>query len=154
MESTPQKNLEELIHRELSKLPERPAPESLIPRVLARIQARQQKRWWQRSWPQWPWALQLASVPVMALVVAAACFGVTVLWQLALGSEEFGFMSTLVDRVAGAWDVISVLGHAVMVLGRSVGQQWLLVALMVPVSMYLACVGLGTLCYRTACYKR
>jgi hypothetical protein len=154
MDSTPPNNLEELIHRELAKLPDRPAPETLIPRVLAKIQARQQRRWWRQSWPHWPWAAQLASLPLMAASVAAALFGVSTVWRLLIGSAEVGAMTGLMNRVSAVWDFLDVLGNAVLVLGRSVGQQWLLLALLVPLTMYLACVGLGTLCYRLAVYRR
>jgi hypothetical protein len=154
MESNPQRTLEELIHRELSKLPERPAPETLIPRVLAQIQARQRKRWWQRAWPQWPLAAQLASLPLMLASVAAAIFGVTVIWKFMLGYTEFGTIADMLDSASEVWDFLAVLGNAVMVLGRSVGQEWLLLGVLVPLSMYLACVGLGTLCYRMASYRR
>jgi hypothetical protein len=154
MESNPQRTLEELIHRELSKLPERPAPETLIPRVLAQIQARQRKRWWQRAWPQWPLAAQLASLPLMLSSVAAAIFGVTVIWKFMLGYTEFGTIADMLDSASEVWDFLAVLGNAVMVLGRSVGQEWLLLGVLVPLSMYLACVGLGTLCYRMASYRR
>jgi hypothetical protein len=154
MESHPQKTLEELIHRELSKLPEQAAPETLVPRVLARIQARQQRHWWQRPWPQWPWAAQIASLPLMLGGVVSAFFGLSVIWKFMLGYNEFGSISDTVDWVAGVWDFLGVLGNAGMVLGRSVGQEWLLLALLVPVLMYLACVGLGTLCYRMAVSQR
>src|SRR5690349_20449543 len=82
MDTHPEKNLEELIHRELRQLPERPAPDTLLPRVLQQIQARAQKRWWQRSWTHWPFAVQLASLPLMLGSVAAATFGLAVLWRL------------------------------------------------------------------------
>jgi hypothetical protein len=154
MESNPQKTLEDLIHRELSKLPERPAPETLVPRVLAKVQARQQKRWWQRPWPQWPWAAQLASLPLMLASVAAALFAVSVLWKLLLGYTDLLTVSQAVESMADVWDFFGVLGNAALMVARSVGQQWLLLALFVPVSMYLACVGLGTLWYRLALSRR
>ena len=44
--------------------------------------------------------------------------------------------------------------RAVLMLGRAAGQEWFLLALCIPLTMYLAFVGLGTLCYRTAFYHR
>lgn len=154
MESNPQQTLEELIHRELSKLPERPAPEALVPRVLARIQARQQKHWWQRPWPQWPWAAQFVSLPLMLASVAAALFGFSVLWKLMAGYTDVVTISAMLDPVTDALDFLGVIGNTALVLARSVGQEWLLAALLVPLLMYLACVGLGTLCYRMAYSRR
>lgn len=154
MESNPQQTLEELIHRELSKLPERPAPETLVLRVLTKVQARQQKRWWQRPWPQWPWAAQLASLPLMAGSLVAALFAASLLWKMMLGYSDLLTVSQMVDSLAEASDFLSVLGNAVLMVARSLGQQWLLLALFVPVSMYLTCVGLGTLWYRMALSRR
>ena len=154
MEKNLQQPLEELIQRELSKLPERQAPSTLIPRVLAQIQARARKHWWQRPWTNWPFSLQVASMPVLLASAAAAVLGLSVLCRLLIVQSSFDAVSEGLGSVSDAWDVLTVLGNAVLMLGRGIGSQWLLLALLVPFSMYLACVGLGTLCYRTAFYRR
>ena len=154
MQHPPKNSLEELIHRELSTLPEQPAPETLIPQVLARIRARESRRWWQRSWTHWPLPVQLASVPFLLSGALGTIYGFSFLWSLLLGSSEAGRISTALDAVAGIWDVVAVLGSAILVVARAMGQEWLLLALLLPVAMYLACVGLGTLCYRmVACHR-
>jgi hypothetical protein len=150
MESTPQQALEQLIHRELSKLPDRSAPEDLIPAVLAQIAARQRKRWWQCPWINWPLAAQVASVPLLSAGVAACLLGLSMLWRLAMAQATVDTISERWDGVSAVWDVFAALGNAVLLLGRSVGQEWLLIALLIPLLMYVACVGLGTLCYRLA----
>jgi hypothetical protein len=154
MEKNRQQILEELIQRELSKLPERPAPRTLIPGVLAQIRARERKSWWQNPWTQWPLSLQLASLPFLLAGLAGAVMGVSVLWDSLLGKSSFDPVSNALGSLSAAWNVLTVLGNAVVVLGRAAGQEWLLLALFIPLSMYLACVGLGTLCYRTAFYRR
>jgi hypothetical protein len=154
MEPNPQQILEQLIHRELTKLTDHDAPATLIPRVLAQIQARQHERWWQRAWPHWPLGAQLASLPILLAGAGTALFAAMVVWKLASGYSDLASVSDLLDTVWSAWDVVGVLGNAVMVLGRSLGQQLLLLLVLVPLSMYLACVGLGTLCYRMAACKR
>src|SRR5258708_5544456 len=154
MEPNPHQMLEELIHRELSKLPERAAPDNLIPRVLAQIQARERRHWWQRAWPHWPMLAQLASMPLMLAVAAFTIYGVSVSWKFGFGASEFGSVSETMESISAVFDFLGVLGNAGLVLGRSVAPQWLIVALLVPVAMYLTCVGLGTLCYRVAFYKR
>ena len=154
MEKNPQQILEELIHRELSKLPERQAPGTLAPRVLAEIQARARKHWWQRPWTRWPASLQLASIPVLFGSAAGAVFGVSTLWNALLARSAFGTVAETFGSVSAIWDVLMVLANAFLMLGRSVGQEWLLLAFLVPLTMYLACIGLGTLCYRTAFYHR
>jgi signal transduction histidine kinase len=154
MEQNPQQALEELIHRELSKLGERPAPATLIPRVLAQIQARSRRHWWRCPWYQWPLALQVLSAPVLLAGMLAAVFGLSVTWKFLMGYSDFGTVWDTLDSVLAGWDLVEVLGNAVFALGRYVGTQWLLVALTIPLAMYLACVGLGTLCYRMAVAKR
>lgn len=149
-----QKKLEELIHRELSKLPERTAPESLIPQVFAQIRAREQKRWWQRPWTQWPFAIQLASLPMMFAGAGGAIFALILTWKALLGGSEFDIAPRMVVSASAAWDVLAALGNAVLVLSRAAGQEYLWLALFVPLAMYLACVGLGTLCYRVAFHNR
>jgi hypothetical protein len=154
MERNPQQALEELIHRELAKLPNRPAPETLIPRVLAEIQARAHRRWWQRPWPQWPLALQLASVPVLLAGFIGTLYGLSVTWKFFTGEMQFGTVWDTLGSFSVVLDVLDTLASAVVVLCRYVGPLWVAGVLMVPVVMYLACVGLGTLCYRMAVYKR
>jgi len=45
-----EKQLEQLVHRELRKLPELPAPETLVHRVMLAVHAKEHRPWWQRSW--------------------------------------------------------------------------------------------------------
>jgi hypothetical protein len=143
-------SLEELIQRELSKLPERQAPATLVSGVLARIQAREQRSWWQRPWSYWPSPLKAMSLPFLVATAIGVVFALSLLWKVALVKTDMSELSDRIGSVSVVWDVLSVLGNAVLLLGRSVGQQWLLAALLVPLSMYLACIGLGTLCYRMA----
>jgi hypothetical protein len=150
METQPPKNLEELIHRELLKLPERAAPETLIPRVLAQIQARANRRWWQCSWSHWPFPLKVLSLPFLLAGLAAAVAGASALWNWGSAEPGLEFVSAKLESITAFWNLVSALGNSVLVLGRAAGGQWLLVALLVPLIMYLACIALGTLCYRMA----
>ena len=96
----------------------------------------------------------MASMPLMFASVAVVVFGISVLCRLVVAQGALDVLSDKLDDVSVVWDVLSTLGNAVLVLGRSVGQQWMLLALLVPLVMYAACVGLGTLCYRMALSKR
>lgn len=154
MDTHSQQPLEELIHRELSKLPDRSAPDSLIPRVLDKIRARAQKPWWQRPWTQWPMGVQVASLPLMFASVGLTVFGLSILWKMLTVESALESFADRFDSLSPILDVVTALGNAVLLLGRAVGEQWLLAALLVPFGMYAACVGLGTLCYRMASYKR
>ena len=154
METHPPNSLEELIHRELARLPERQAPPSLIPGVLARIQAREQRSWWQRPWTAWPFAIQLASIPCMLALIVGGTYGVSLGWGMVLSYTDFSAATALVGTVSAIWEVILALGSAVLVLARALGQQWLLWTLVVALAMYCVCVALGTLCYRIAWQTR
>src|SRR3989442_10640350 len=58
MNNDREKALETLLERELKKLPDLAAPQTIIPRVLAAIQAKA-RPWWQRPWVTWPWGLRV-----------------------------------------------------------------------------------------------
>ncbi|PYM15950.1 MAG: hypothetical protein DME18_02850, partial [Verrucomicrobia bacterium] len=60
-----EKQLEQLVHRELRKLPELPAPETLVHRVMLAVHVKEHQPWWQRSWWSWPRLMKVSS--------AAAC---------------------------------------------------------------------------------
>jgi hypothetical protein len=144
--------LERVIDRELKKLPELTAPDSLIPRVLATIRAHA-KPWWQRSWATWPWWWRVAFLALTLALLGAVTFGV----PEALGGLSLqplvAKVNVLVDSLAPLWKPFAALGNACLVLVRSGGQLllWSLVA--VSLVAYLTCVGLGTLCYRVAFNK-
>src|SRR5215831_3174121 len=144
MENNPPESLEALIHHELSKLPQRDAPATLIPRVLAQIQARAHKHWWQCPWARWPWPLKVLSLPLLLGSATGATLGISLLWTFLTERLTLDAVWDRFDSVSGLLDVLSSLGNALVMMGRAAGPQWLLIAFLIPVSMYLACVGLGT----------
>ena len=54
MRPHPDDELEIWVDRELRRLPDRPAPETLMPRVMQAIAARQAVPWWRKSFAHWP----------------------------------------------------------------------------------------------------
>src|ERR1700736_1870656 len=64
-------DLETLVDRELRQLPLPRAPHTLLPRVLAAVQAWAQRPWYERAWFTWPLAWQMASVSALILIVCA-----------------------------------------------------------------------------------
>lgn len=154
MDNTPQETLEQLIHRELSKLPERRAPETLIPRVFEQIQARQRKHWWRKPWTEWPTRIQMASLPIMFALAVGAVAGFRVIGLALLGEPNLQMAPGVLTLFAAAWEVVAAMGNAMLVLSRAVTHEWLLLGLFLPLTMYLVCVGLGTLCYRVAVQRK
>jgi hypothetical protein len=61
--------LERRVDRALADLPPLGAPDTLLPRVLAAVQAWADRPWYQRAWLTWPRGLQAASVALLLVVV-------------------------------------------------------------------------------------
>ena len=62
-------DLETLVGGELRRLPMPRAPQTLLPRVLAAVQAWAQRPWYERAWFTWPVGLQIASIAALILIV-------------------------------------------------------------------------------------
>jgi len=62
--------LEKHVDRALADLPPLTAPGTLLPRVLAAVQAWAERPWYQRAWLTWPVGLQVASAALLLLLVA------------------------------------------------------------------------------------
>jgi hypothetical protein len=60
-------DLERRIHEELRRLPDPLAPGTLLPRVLAAVDAWANRPWYARAWFTWPLGWQIASVIAVAL---------------------------------------------------------------------------------------
>ena len=154
MNEPDEKQLERLIDRELRKLPEWPAPETLVHRVMLAVHAKERQPWWQRPWPTWPRGARLASSAVFCATIAALVYFGAQAWQASgIGSPlEKIWVWTL--SLAPLWDwLVAVANAAVLVLQKG-GQQYLLIGLSVAAAMYLLCVATGTACYRLAFNRR
>jgi hypothetical protein len=62
-------DLERTVDRELRRLPSPRAPHTLLPRVLAAVDAWSRRPWYTRAWFTWPLAWQVASIAAVALLV-------------------------------------------------------------------------------------
>src|SRR5580765_1858939 len=63
-------DLDRLVDRELKHLPSPRAPHTLLPRVLAAVEHWTRRPWYERAWFTWPVGWQIASLAVLALLVA------------------------------------------------------------------------------------
>ena len=68
----PEDKLAEELDRELKRLPDLPAPESIAANVLSTIKRWESRPWWQRSWFEWPMTLRYASIGLFIV----ALFGI------------------------------------------------------------------------------
>jgi len=150
MKNHQEQELERLVERELKRLPDVPAPQTLVHRVMLAVQQRQQRPWWQRPWLTWPPGSQVASFFVLAASV--------------------GMVSHLAGLVHGGIDTISIshwpsewaalfapvgttlktLGLVLSIVLREIGQPVLLALGAAWVLCYLACIAVGTACFRLA----
>ncbi len=64
-------DLRAIVDRELRRLPTPRAPETLLPRVLAAVDAWTRRPWYTRAWFTWPAAWRAASVALPVLLAFA-----------------------------------------------------------------------------------
>ena len=112
-------DLEQRVDRELRRLPVPRAPHTLLPRVLAAVEAWVNRPWYTRAWFTWPLGWQVASVALVAL----AFVGV---WMLPPAPSS-----------------VVVTTNAGRVLWRTIVEPFLLYAFVIVVIMCLACAAFG-----------
>ncbi len=151
MEINFEKQLVGLIHRELRRLPDLPAPDTLIPRVRSSIAAQARQPWWQRPMMTWPVDFRVAFIALLVGSLGLAVFsgaeislGVSFVFQKIM--QVFGLFTPL-------WEHLVVLANVVLILGRAVSSYFLMYAALLLGVMYLTCVGIGTLCFRVTFAK-
>lgn len=120
-------DLQELVDRELKRLPTPRAPRSLLPRVLAATVLRPELPWYRRAWFTWPAAWQAVSIAALVALAAGA-------WFLIPGLKE----ATPGGAVSSAWGV----PDRVASLARSAGEITTVVrvfwrVILEPVAIYL-----------------
>ena len=113
------RNLEELVDRGLRRLPPPRAPHTLLPRVMAAVEAWGRRPWYTRAWFGWPAGWRVASIAPVALLAYAA-------WRLPPAPPA----------VVAATSASRVLWNAVV-------EPLLPYILLLVVLMGLACVAFG-----------
>ena len=149
-----EQQLEQQLGEELRRLGDVPAPKTLVPRVLATIEATQQEAWWQRPWLAWPRPMQVASTIVLLASTGLMAYGGAGWWNDIQTSRYVAHAGSWVASMTLAADSLVALGRAMVLAGQSAGQQFLLYGLAVCLVMYVSCVGLGTVLYRLVRQQR
>lgn len=112
-------DLEQRVDRELRRLPAPRAPHTLLPRVLAAVEAWVNRPWYTRAWFTWPLGWQVASVALLVLTVAGV-------WMLPPAPPS-----------------VVVTTNAGRVLWRTIVEPFLAYAFVIVVIMCLACAAFG-----------
>ena len=144
--------MEELIHRELRKLPDLPAPDTLVSRVRSAIAAQGRQSWWQRPFVTWPLALRVAFIALLVGSLGLAGFyGAEISHGVGFAFQKF---AQLFSSFAPLWEHLVALANAMLILCRAVSSHFLIYAALLLGVMYLACAGIGTLFFRVTFAKR
>jgi hypothetical protein len=141
--------LEKLLHQTLRSLPDRRAPRSLESRVLAAIEARAARPWWQQSFAQWPVAARSVFILLAGGIVKLMLMATV--WVMAgFNSEQysnaFSTQFAWLNRIGAA---ISGTGDFFVLLWHSIPPLYLYGGLACLGALYLALFGLGAAAYRT-----
>src|SRR5881392_1404176 len=127
MNEQDEKPLEQLMHRELRKLPELRAPETLVHRVMLAVHAKERQPWWQRPWLSWPRPAQCISSALFAVTVGAVIYFGTQAWQLAGIGNPLDKIWLWIVSLAPLWNGLVALANAVALVLQKGGQPYLFI---------------------------
>jgi len=133
--------LEALVDRELRKLPEPRAPRTLLPRVMAAVDASARRPWYARAWLTWPPVWQAASVIVLLGALAGAA---TLLPTVQAAANTLSFVANVQGDVAETTRDIEVATTAFRVLWNALLAPVVPYAFGLVLLMCVACAVFGT----------
>ncbi len=134
-------DLERLVARELRALPPPRAPRTLLPRVLAAVDASARRPWYSRAWMTWPAAWQAVSVLVLIAGVAGAAL---LLPSLRAAMSALTFVADVQGDVAARARDVEVATTAVRVLWNALLAPVVPYAFGLVLLMCVACAVFGT----------
>ena len=133
--------LEGLVDRELRKLPAPRAPRTLLPRVMAAVDASARRPWYTRAWLTWPAAWQAASMIVLLGALAGAA---TLLPSVRAAANTFSFVASVQGDVAETTRDIEAATTAFRVLWNALLAPVVPYAFGLVLLMCVACAVFGT----------
>jgi hypothetical protein len=139
-------DLQELVDRELKRLPAPRAPRSLLPRVLAATVERPETPWYRNAWVTWPRAWQALSIVAVALVAVGAWFAVPPIAAL-LSSPS---LPAVPERVADYGRTASETATVVRLFWRVLIEPVAVYLFALAISLSLACALIWTALERLA----
>ena len=144
METPDQKELEQFIHQQLMKLPEREAPGDLVSNVFAALAARKTVPWWKQPVTCWPRKTQTLLFGILSLAFLAIVY---LAWRPAevLGANA---IAERASDVAWLGRVLDTLASGALTVFNTLPWQWFVALAVVLLAMYAACVATGFALYR------
>jgi hypothetical protein len=120
-------DLERRMRDELTRLPSPVAPASLLPRVLAAVDAWVSRPWYARAWFTWPLAWQAASVVFVALALYATWVAPPLPASIvATGNAGGVIWRTLIEPLLGyVVGLVVLMGLACAVFGAALNYLFL-----------------------------
>jgi hypothetical protein len=134
-------DLERLVDADLRALPAPRAPRTLLPRVMAAVEASAQRPWYMRRWLTWPAGWQVASVALLLLVAGGAAMLLPAVQDAVRAST---FVSDVRGDVASIAQTVEVATTTTRVLWRSLLAPVVPYAFGLVLLMCLACAIFGT----------
>jgi hypothetical protein len=134
-------DLERLVDRELQRLPGPRAPESLLPRVMAAVEAAARRPWYRRAWFTWPVGWQMASVVLGVIALTAL---VLFLPNVTSAARQAPVVATVGGEVSAAAQQMDTVATAARVLWRALLAPVVPYAFGLVLLMCLACAVFGT----------
>ena len=149
-----EKKLEKAIERELTALPEIPAPGTLIARVMSRLESQAARPWYQRTWMMWPVGLRVASLVVLMAMFAGLCVAG---WKITQAQAFLGLVNQAnlwFHDANTLWSTLNSLVNLCVMLISKLGTTFIIAGLLVMAMGYTMCIGLGTFYVRFAFGRR
>ena len=147
----PDADLERLLAQAIAELPDAPAPGTLLPRVLAAVDARRHRPWYARPWSTWAPLHQVSVVTTcLLLVVAATTFVMPLLLARVstdIGTTTVGPIVAMVDAAratARAMSAVTAVAGTMATLWRSLCGPLVIYASVLLVLLGAALAALGT----------
>lgn len=134
-------DLEQLIERELHRLPAPRAPRTLVPRVMAAVDEVRLRPWYSRAWLTWPVFWQVASV---LLLIGVAAGGALLLPSVLEAASALSLITGVRGNVSDTARDVEVATSAVRVLWRALLAPVVPYAFGLVFVMCVACAVFGT----------
>lgn len=138
------------LDRACKALPPRHAPDTLLPRVMAVVQARASLPWWQQAWPAWPRWVQCAFLVLGFAAASALTWYLPAVWPDGLGASLWSEAVSLAKGTLSAFRFAASMGNALEVALGQTARYLALGAAALCLGMYFSCLAVGTACYRLA----